>query len=236
MQAIIMAAGKGSRIHHLTNGLPKSFLQINGESLIDRNIEMIQEQGIRDIAIVVGYRADAFHDRYDDMPGITLIDNPFYEMTNVIGSFWMGRNALHDDFIYWHADTICEKTLFEDLLQEEGEIVLPVDTKPLDEEAMKVQLDETGQVVKLTKKMPVEQAAGEFIGIAKMSKRVIPALQAAATALMWEKAFDEYFEAAIQRLIDQKKFDIRMMDTKRRFWAEVDFEEDYQRACKQLKD
>lgn len=236
MQGIIMAAGRGSRIHHLTNGLPKSFLELGGKKLIERNVNMLRDHGIEDIIIVTGYRKDSFESLFAGRRGIRLVFNPFYEFANVIGSYWMGMNYLHDDFVYLHADTICEKALFEDLLECDGDIVLPVEAGAVDDEAMKVRLDAGRRVVEITKNMPVEQAAGEFIGIAKMRKNVIPLLNQKATELMEEKAFGEYFEAAIQRVLDEGKFSTVIMPTDGKFWAEIDFEEDYRRAERLLKD
>lgn len=231
MQAIIMAAGKGSRIQELTNGYPKSFLKVGDKKLIEYNIALLHKYGIWDITIVIGYRDDAFRELTKDIPGIRLVYNPFYEMVNVIGSFFMGMRNLHDDFVYMHADTICEEKLFRRLLATEGDIILPVDTKPCDEEAMKVKV-QGDNVTAITKQMPVEEAAGEFIGIAKLSRDVLPAIQQATTELMQEKNFKEYFEAAIQKVILQKKYDIRMIDTEGAFWGEVDFADDYKKVTR----
>ena len=231
MQGLIMAAGKGSRIHQLTNGYPKSFLKISGEKLIERNVRMMRERGIEDITIVVGYRADAFRELFAGQKNIHFVDNPFYPIANVISSFWLALHVLHDVFLYMHADTICEDALLDALLAKKGDVVLPVDTKPCDEEAMKAQVKD-GHVVRLTKQMPVADAAGEFIGIAKFSQAVVPALQQAADDVLQEQRFGEYFEAAIQKVLDQRRFDAEMLDTAGRYWQEVDFEEDYRRAQK----
>lgn len=236
MQGIIMAAGKGSRIHHLTNGLPKSFLKIGGKSLIERNVDMLRNHGIRDIIIVAGYRKDAFEELFADKDDIKLVFNPFYELVNVIGSYWMGMEYLHDDFVYLHADTICENALFEELLRCDGDIVLPVEQGTVDEEAMKVRLGAGNCVVEITKNMPAEQAAGEFIGITKIKKSVIPMLKQKTTELMVKRAFSEYFEASIQRVLDEGKFNAVVLPVGGKFWAEIDFEEDYRRACKLARD
>ena len=155
MQAIIMAAGKGSRLGSLTEELPKSLLKIKGKRLLDINIAMLHRYGIWDITIVTGFRDTEFDEATKGIPGISLIYNPFYEFTNVIGSYYMGMNRLHDNFIYLHADTICELGIFEELLSSEGDIILPVDTKLCDDEAMKVRLED-GRVVEITKQMPVQ--------------------------------------------------------------------------------
>ena len=117
----------------------------------------------------------------------------------------------------------------------DADVVLPVDYKICDDEAMKVR-SENGQVVQITKQMPNESAEGEFIGIAAFRKRVIPALKEKTKQLMKEKAFSAYFESAIQRLIDEETFDIRTVPTDGAFWAEVDFMEDYERATAEIPD
>lgn len=229
MQAIIMAAGKGSRLGSLTEDLPKSLLKINGKRILDINIAMLHRYGIWDITVVTGFKDEKMIEATSGIPGITLIYNPFYEFTNVIGSYYMGMKQLHDDFIYLHADTICDIHIFEQLLKSDGDIVLPVDTKPCDDEAMKVRL-ENDKIVEITKNMPVEAAAGEFIGIAKIKKNVIDDLNASTVGVLRDKLFTSYFERALQRVFDMKKYDVRMIETDDRFWGEVDFLEDYQRA------
>lgn len=229
MQAIIMAAGKGSRLGGLTENLPKSLLEIKGKKLLDINIAMLHRFGIWDITIVTGFQDEKFIEATKGIPGITLVYNPFYEFTNVIGSYYMGMKQLHDDFIYLHADTICDIGIFDELLRAEGDVVLPVDTKPCDDEAMKVRLED-GKIVEITKQMPVESAAGEFIGIAKIKKNVIDDLNDSTIGVLRDKLFTSYFEGALQRVFDMRKYDVRMIETNGRFWGEVDFLEDYQRA------
>ena len=229
MQAIIMAAGKGSRLGSLTEDLPKSLLKIGGKRILDINIAMLHRYGIWDITVVTGFQDEKMIEATRGIPGITLIYNPFYEFTNVIGSYYMGMKQLHDDFIYLHADTICDIHIFEQLLKSDGDIVLPVDTKPCDDEAMKVRL-ENDRIVEITKNMPVSAAAGEFIGIAKIKKNVIDDLNASTVSVLRDKQFTSYFEGALQRVFDMKKYDVRTIETNGRFWGEVDFLEDYKRA------
>lgn len=230
MQAIIMAAGKGSRLGELTKGKPKSFAEIKGKKLIEYNLALLRKYCVDEIIIVTGYQCEAFEELLAGEENIRLIYNPFYEMVNVLGSFYMGMEALHDDFIYLHADTLCEPAIFEKMVRSEGDIVLPVEYKKCDDEAMKVR-SENGKIVQITKKMEADKAEGEFIGIAAFRKKVIPALKEKTKQLMKEKAFSDYFESAIQRLIDDKEsFDIRTAPTEGAFWAEIDFPEDYEKA------
>lgn len=233
MQAIIMAAGKGSRLGSLTGGKPKSFVEIRGKKLIEYNLRLLQKYHVDEIIIVTGYRTEAFEELTANMKNVRLVFNPFYEMTNVLGSFYMGMEELHEDFIYLHADTLCEPYIFEKLIYPKADVVLPIEYKKCDEEAMKVRT-ENGKIVQITKQMPTERAEGEFIGMAAFRKKVVTALKEKTKQLMKEKAFTDYFESAIQRLIDEEDFKIEAVSTDGGFWTEIDFEEDYEKAVAQI--
>ena len=235
MQAIIMAAGKGSRLSKVTHGKPKSFVQIKGNRLIDYNIALLRHHGISPIAIVTGYCFQAFDDEFISAQDIELIYNPFYEQVNVLGSFWAGMHCLDDDFLFIHADSICDPDLFADLVVAQGDIVLPVDYDTYNEEAMGVRCVK-GRVVEISKKIPIGDAEGEFIGLAKIAGRVLPQLKAETVNLLKTGAFSEYFEAALQSLIVRGIFKITLLPTKGRFWAEIDFAEDYERASLKIPD
>lgn len=235
MQAIIMAAGKGSRLGNLTDNKPKSFMEIKGFKMIEYNISMLHAFGIRDIIIVTGYQSERFDELTEKIDGIKCVYNPFFEMVNVLGSYFMAKDLLHDDFVYLHADTLCAPEIFKALLQEEGDIILPVDYSPCDEEAMKVKVTD-GKVVEINKTMDCETSKGEFVGIAKVGRCVINELNSATVDLMKEKAFTSYFEGAVQRVIDKQTFLVKSISTKGYFWSEVDFKEDYQKACALIPD
>ncbi len=230
MQAIIMAAGKGSRLVALTNGNPKSFVEIKGKKLIEYNLDALNSYGVDEIIIVVGYKDTAFAELTKNMKNVRLVYNPFYEMMNVLGSFFFGMEYLHDDFLYLHADTLCEKSVFDRLVKFEADVNLPIDYKPCDEEAMKIRTED-GKLVEISKQVDLDKSEGEFIGIASIKKNVIESLKQKTKDLLRQKEFMCYFEAAIQKLIDEENFDIKPFSIQKAFWAEIDFEEDYKKAC-----
>lgn len=230
MQAILMAAGKGSRLGSMTTDIPKSFVEVKGKKLIDININMLKNHGINDIIIVTGCHAELFEQKFQSDNSIKLVYNPFYDFTNVLGSFFMGMNNLKEDFIYMHADTLCAPSILEDLLDSDADIALPVDTKPCDEEAMKVKC-ENGKIRYISKNLDPQTCNGEFIGVAKMKADVLGKLKKETIMLLRNKAFSEYFEAAVQCLLDTAGFRTAFVDTDNRFWAEIDFIEDYIRAA-----
>ena len=233
MQAIIMAAGKGSRLSELTNGNPKPFIEIHGKKLIEYNLEALKKIGVKEIFLVAGYKEEAFAEMTAGIKNIKLVYNPFYELMNVIGSFFFGMNYLTDDFLYLHADTLCDPIIYKKMITSPADIVLPVDYSAWDAEAMKVR-SENGKIIEMSKKMPLDIAEGEFIGMAFIRKKVIPKLREKTIEVLKEKRFAEYFESAIQKLIDEGEFDIQAVSTEDAFWTEIDFKKDYLDACARI--
>ena len=228
MQAIIMAAGRGSRLGNLTDDCPKAMLKVRGHRLIDYSLALLHQNGIQDIKIVTGYHNEQYEALAEQIPGVTCIYNPFYEMFNVLGSFFMAQDKLSDEeTIYMHADTLCDPEIFQDMVTADGDIVLPVDFKHCDQEAMKVRTKD-GKVIEISKEIPENFGEGEFIGIAKLSASVMPAIRQAAKKLLEQKQFKSYFEGAIQEVINQGGYTTPAIATEGRFWGEVDFLEDYQ--------
>lgn len=228
MQAIIMAAGFGSRIAPITNNLPKSFLEINGEKLIERAIRLLRARNINDITVVTGYKQEEFHNLLDD--DVKFAHNPLFFCTNVLSSFACGMNNLNDDFIFIHADTIFDETILDDLIKSDiAEMILPVDFKSCVEEEMKV-ITKDGNVKIIHKSISLDIAEGEFIGVAKVSKSILNALKNSVIEELKEKSnHQDYFEAAIQNLIDKNVL-IKTISTNNRNWIEIDFPEDYETA------
>jgi len=235
MQAIIMAAGKGSRLGELTAGKPKSYALIKGHRMIDYNITLLRSYGVSEIIIVTGFNYQAFEEDYNNEPDIKLVYNPFFEQTNVQGSFWVGMPYLKEEFIFIHADSLCDPGLFDELVKSAGDVVLPVDFDVYNEESMGVRL-ENGKAVEIHKDIPLGKACGEFIGFAKISRNVLSEIKDATESVLKEQKFFEYFEASLQVLMDKGIYDIEVLPTAGRFWAEIDFMEDFEKAASEIPD
>ncbi len=91
-------------------------------------------------------------------------------------------------------------------------------------------------VVEISKKINSDEAEGEFIGMAKISKEALKQIKAASKILMQKKDFTAYFEGAIEYLIEKGKCKPVTVPTNGEFWGEVDFIEDYERVCREISD
>ena len=230
MQAVILAAGYGSRLGPLTEGKPKSLLQLNGESLIERAVRLLKEFGIEEIHVVTGFKKHIIEETLTS--NVIFHHNPLYFCTNVLASFCVAMDSLNQDFVFLHADTVFEKSLLGQLLHANGDIILPVDFKVVQQEEMKVIVDDDNAIIELSKDISVEKAHGEFVGIAKISKGLINHLKnSIMDELKNKKMLQSYFEGALQNLIDNG-FRIEALDISEKTWIEIDFEEDYLNAIK----
>ena len=98
MNAIIMAAGTSSRFAPLSYEKPKGLLKVKGEILIERQIRQLQEAGVTDIIVVVGYMADLF-EYLKDKYGVKLVLNEDYNRYNNTSSIIRIIDELEDTYL-----------------------------------------------------------------------------------------------------------------------------------------
>lgn len=98
-RAIIMAAGIGKRMRPVTLTTPKPLVRVNGTRMIDTVISALHKNGITEIYVVVGYLKEQFTPLEEEHPGLTIIENPWYDTCNNISSLYAARAHLEDAVI-----------------------------------------------------------------------------------------------------------------------------------------
>lgn len=98
-RAIVMAAGKGSRMNPVTLETPKPLVKVNGIRMIDSVISALNKNKIYEIYVVVGYLKEQFYFLEKEYPGLKIIENPYYDTCNNISSLYVARDYLENAII-----------------------------------------------------------------------------------------------------------------------------------------
>lgn len=191
MKAIILAAGMGTRLGDLTTATPKALMQVNGQTLLGRQIAHYRREGITDIHVVRGYLAEQVAPE-----GATLHENDDYATTGLLSSLFAAEPAMDGAFIFSYSDTVWRSqhaALLRDHLEANPDhiaVVVDRDWKAIYEgrdqhplsEAECVAVDERGLVLRAGKTVTPEEAWGEVAGMGGVG---------AAVAARWRAAWHE---------------------------------------------
>ena len=230
MRAIIIAAGKGTRLFPLTKITPKSLIEVgNGITMLESQLHSLKENGIKDITIIVGYRAEQIEakiKKYASDLNINTVYNPFYDTSNNLISVWMAKHFMQEDFITINGDDIFKPVGIENLLKSDSNITMVIDEKPeYDEDDMKV-VHNNGLVQQVSKKIPSSEANGESVGIIKFTGKgrqiYIDTLE---EMVRDEDNMNAFYLKAIQQIIN-KGYPVNFSMCKPDDWGELDFHPD----------
>lgn len=216
MRAIILAAGRGTRLAPATNYRPKCLVELGGLSLLNRQISVLTSFGITDITVIAGYRSDSI-----PMGNFQTIINPDFASSNMVHTLLCGRNLMDgdSDLIISYGDIVYEPEVLQALLDSDLPLSLAVDREwrrfwelrmsdPLDDaETMKI--DAQGMITELGK-IPggYEDIQGQYIGLIKVRKDSVVSLRQLYDAMDPEGPYDGktrqqmYMTSFIQHAID----------------------------------
>lgn len=230
-RAIILVAGMSSRIRDVTGGLPKSFLEVAGESLIHRSIRLLRGAGIDDITLVTGFMAEKFRDAF---PSCELVYNDDYKGTNTSVSLQLALNARHRrepaPVFVLNGDVYFAEGILEGMLAAELETLAAVQRHPLSEEEVKVFVED-GRVTRIGKHLDDRRAAGEAFGVYLLSPRFVAYLRQELNLLGNPRMF---YEEGMDRLL-LAGHEMGAHDVGEALVVEIDFPDDYHDLKNQVR-
>ena len=152
MKALILNSGTGSRLGELTKTHPKCMTELTrGETIISRQLRMLQPYAFHEIVITTGPLADTLESYCQLLdPGcpIRFVHNPDYRTTNYIRSMHLAGAFLDDDLLLLHGDLVFDADVLHMLLRAPDSHVVTSDTQPLPEKDFKAVLQD-GYVKKI---------------------------------------------------------------------------------------
>jgi choline kinase len=214
MKAVILAAGVGSR---LGGTLPKCLIPIGGDKTILYNqVTVLRRLGIREIIVLVGFKKEVVMECH---PDLMYVYNPRFHITNTAYSLRLALESMAPDDVLWtNGDVVFEEAVAQRVMEAEGNAVA-VAKKACGEEEIKYTVASEGRIGQISKK--VEQAAGEAVGVNKVSKADFDAF----LGLLQDCSAEDYFEKAIENGIGSG-LEFLAVDVTDHKCIEVDFEDD----------
>ncbi len=234
MQAVILAAGQGTRLRPLTDHRPKCLVEVGGKPILRYQLEALCAARVRECIIVVGHQAaqvrHAFGTRFRGM-SITYVENPIFDATNNIYSLWLARRAITEDMLLLEGDLIFEPGLLKDLLDRPYENAAVVDRfqPPMNGTVILAHGDVASAMV-----LKLDQAPGfdyrpalKTVNIYRFSRRAVQdQLMPSMGDYVSQGLTGHYYEVAIARAIAEGTMLVHVLRTGPRAWAEVDTLED----------
>ena len=202
MKAIIIGAGRGSRLGRETEHVPKALVEVLGRPMLDHILDALAAGGFprKDVVFVCGYADAVLRKRY---PELTFVQNVDWERNNVLASLLCAREHLQAGFVSTYADIVYEPGIVERLVRAEESIVLGCDTEWRSRYVGRTEHPETDaekltaegrRVTALSRRIPSEAASGEFIGVMKLTAAGAHALCGAYDRAKARCAGQEYRE------------------------------------------
>ncbi len=231
MRALILAAGRGTRISRYLMGCPKCTVNVGGENgdelpLIAYTVDMLKRNGIKDVAISVGYNHEVI-EKILAGKDVQFFYNPFYDVTNSIGSAWFAKPFLkEEDTLIMNGDVYLEDALLKNIINEKLSPVLFSDESRKEEADYKLKY-ENNVLLKYGKELDGEDITGEYVGIAKLGASYIEKFLIQLDKMINLQKHSVWWENVLYELSESSKVFVR--DVKNQFWAEVDYIEDYKR-------
>lgn len=230
MRVLMLAAGRGTRISRYLSGRHKSTVDIGGEYLIKYTVEQLKAKGITDIAITVGYQNQEIRKILEGQ-GVTFYYNPFFDVTNSIASAWFARDFIVDDeaIMIMNADVFLEPDLIDDIIAEEHSPILFADESRKEEGDYKFYY-ENNVLMKYGKELHGADITGEYVGVAKIGTDFISIFKEQMEHMINTQQHGVWWENILYSLVNSH--DILIKEVEGKFWAEVDFIEDYERILR----
>jgi choline kinase len=234
-KAIILSAGQGSRLGHLTDDRPKCLIDFGGRTLLDRQLDTLAASGIEEAVVVTGFRDQLIEDALDrrrtagEGPATRTVFNPFYKVADNTGSLYMARAELAGDTLVWNGDTMVSRQLMARVVgNDRPGICVTIDRKgDYDSDDMKV-VEEGGRLRAIGKRLD-EGVNAESIGLLAFRARGAERFRAAIEAAMRSAEGTTIWYLRVIHHLAQES-DVWTLDIQGEQWGEVDFPEDVDRA------
>lgn len=227
--AVILAAGRGTRLQPFTFDIPKGFMPVGNERLIERSVRLLKENGIKNIIIGTGH----LHEHYVKFAkenGLKTFLSPEFATTGSFHTLIFGSELIDGDFLLLESDLLYHSDAIKGLLNSENKDVILTSGFTQSNDEVYVEVEE-GRLKNLSKKKEeLKSVDAELVGIWKISLDLLNKLKAFHSSV--EDARNKDYEIAIAELSVNHRVDVLKLDNLA--WCEIDNQEHLERAKEKI--
>jgi choline kinase len=243
MRAIILAAGRGLRLHQADDRqLPKCLLQFGGVSLLERHLRLLKQAGVEDVVLALGHRheqVEAELDRLNWQPRPEIVLNPRFELGSVL-TVHSAADALTrgGDVLLMDADVLYDQRIATALVAGEGpanRVLIDRDFEAGDE-PVKLCIS-AGVPIELRKTLDAElkyDTIGESVGFFRFDQAGAGRLAALVEGYVSRDCAHMPHEEAVRDLLRERSQVFEVADVTGAPWIEIDFPTDVIRAAHEV--
>ena len=243
MNAIILSAGEGNRLHPLTKNKPKGMVNLFKKNILQWQIDTLKSCGIEDITIVKGYLEQLIN-----FKKINYRQNKKYSTTNMVETLFCATDKIIGPTIISYGDIIYEKEVLEKIIHSKAEISVIIDknwkvywNKRFDEplsDAESLEINNSGYITEIGQKVTNnKRISGQYIGLIKFQGKGITNLlnfynksnleaKNGVNPLNSKCEFKKSYMTDLLQSMIKSKFKIKSIEIKNK-WLELDTYSDY---------
>ncbi len=239
MKAVILAAGMGIRLRPMTESLPKGLIEVNGKTLLERSLENLKENGIKEVIIVTGFYAGSIRDKFGhNYQGLQLkyVHSTEYESTGSMYSLSLLQGLVDDDIVVLESDLLYDKKAIQTILESPYPNVILVADLLNSGDDVYICADENNKLINLGKNISEEEkqkACGALVGITKYSKEYLPILFAQAEQDYAQNEKQYHYEECVFSTTKLGHV-VHTQFCNDLNWIEIDNEDDLKRAKEEI--
>ncbi|MCA9565845.1 MAG: NTP transferase domain-containing protein, partial [Myxococcales bacterium] len=205
---IVLAASKGKKLGKLTDDKPKCMVPLNGKPILSSLIERFNEQGLKNISVVTGYKPESVKEL-----GVATFQNDEWESTGELGSLLAASDKLKGQTIIAYGDVLVRPYVLANLLDSKAAMTVVVDSSKKNFGSRKAldlvvankahepsHYDSTYTLKRVDPSVPTEEAHGEWTGLVKLSETGVKVLKDAIEALKAEAP--DYLKMTIPEVLN----------------------------------
>jgi choline kinase/phosphatidylglycerophosphate synthase len=228
LDALILAAGDGTRLRPYTQTKPKVMIEIWGVPVLERLLYALKEAGIKRAVIVVSYKKEIIQNYFgSEWRGMEIVYREVdYHDDGILRSAIMGREVMNGRFVFVCGDTILEPETVTRAIMMSGDLVVGVRNVNIDE-AVGALVDEKGKVTEIGMMKDMKKHNRVVTGIAVAESSFFEGME----KCIEQNIFDR--PCAMQWVVEQG-YDVTAFDMTEDCWWEIDNESDLEKAKEEI--